>query len=1038
MANWRLANILPTLGAGNYTVTAEMQETGGVEVSAPVTFVVDLTGPSQVTGLTVNSSGGAPLLQWSPLTDSDLVGYEIWRRVSTAPASSSAFLGFQAGTPLIGGSGGSGVTYLDTSAAAGTTYLYKIAGRDSAGNISALFSAEVSSGAVGPVTVTPPAWGSGYPQALNDGVFVFQWSHVNPTGENLDRYFIEYRVGTSSTWTEIINQFPSTNAFYSGFTPGQSYTFRIRARNTSNNFSAYSTSGAIVALGSGGTDTTPPTPPPTSPGVEAIPGGTCIVTWVASISSDVAEYGVWRRREDEASFTEIATVPVADPRSYIDTGLTAGFNYSYRINATDTSDNVSSTFSGITTVMALPAGPTGLARVTVNPTGDGFLAGGRTFLPAGFHIGNLASDWDWNDWPRITEAFTEIAGMGANVVRVGTGGFPTMVNGINTSNLTPNQAGQSKLSDVFDLMESLGLYAVIGYGGGLGVGSAGEILLNGTASSGATSFSAYPATSNAFGGWSIDTNATLQSAGGANPPTHKVDVGDYLYFLNSANGHVDVVQVASITGGTTVGAAGTINLVSSPPLAGSTSSLTANWPSLSHIEIVMFLVDEEGEPEDYLWVKMSEQKRWEAQSKANSFGAQVTQGRSCVMAINHGGEKMASDGASLNNRHVIANTNVAARGGPGNVATQWCNSTIPEAHSVDNQVLSLVGLLDFSNTGASGTNFPGEFEHGVCSSPHVDIVDPHLYIRSSDTITTVLDRMKVYGQYNKPVMYTERGATDGGLRRQNSQQIVRGQFLREQHGYGHFHHYGGNTPDELKFTSLTVAASSGATTVTVNSVANFANGDVILIGWNDDPGDLRTITSINVGAKQITFGPAQGSPAGLSASAPIGADVGEIAQFLTSASLADQIRLEKIFTPTQATDVDVAYIVPELVESGEWTPSGSVTDHIDAMVGYGEVSPDPLIDTEGLTTTSVGAIERFRMQRIPLNGKTTKSIDVSFYLQTAPPSGRTLVVKLITGATQLGTQSFSSSASVGWKNFTITNSLNQSQVDNLKIAFEYQ
>jgi hypothetical protein len=48
-----------------------------------------------------------------------------------------------------------------------------------------------------------------------------------------------------------------------------------------------------------------------------------------------------------------------------------------------------------------------------------------------------------------------------------------------------------------------------------------------------------------------------------------------------------------------------------------------------------------------------------------------------------------------------------------------------------------------------------------------------------------------------------------------------------------------------------------------------------------------------------------------------------------------------------------------------------------------------------------------------------------------------LTVRLIAGATQLGTQQYASSASVGWKSFVVTNSLSQTQVNNLKIEFAY-
>jgi chitodextrinase len=519
MANWNLGNILPVLGEGTYTVTAEIA--GTTEVSTPVTFVVDVTGPGTVSGLTVSVSGGNPLLQWSALGASDLALYEVWRRPTSGGAS--AFLASTSST-----------SYLDASATSGVQYAYKVRGKDTADNFSP-FSAEVTTSTT-PATVSPPVWATGYPQAAAGGAFIFSWSHPNPTGQNVTHYLIESKQEPSGAFTQIIDQYPGVNAFMGGFTPGTSYTFRIRAQNSGGTFSSYTTSSPIVALGAGGTDTTPPVPPPTSPGAAAIAGGQAIVTWVASTSSDVAEYGVWRRREDEVSFTEVATVPVSSPRSFTDTGLSAGFLYSYKINATDTSDNVSATFSGETTVMALAGGAGGLPRVSINATRDGFVAGGRTFLPAGFHISNLATSWGLatGNWPNIVSAFTEMAEMGANIVRVGVGGNAFIATGLGTANPVASPLGQELFGDVLDLCESLGLYAIPGVGGiGLGVGSPPVGTLRDNLAAGTTSFI-----------WSPPTGSTNVLVSGSGQP--QVSVGDYLR-VGPHNGLFDIVKIGAVS-----------------------------------------------------------------------------------------------------------------------------------------------------------------------------------------------------------------------------------------------------------------------------------------------------------------------------------------------------------------------------------------------------------------------------------------------------------------------------------------------------------
>jgi len=89
----------------------------------------------------------------------------------------------------------------------------------------------------------------------------------------------------------------------------------------------------------GGTtaDTTAPTAPSS---LNAVGGRRQVtLTWAASTDNvGVVGYRVWRSRTSSGSFTQVASV---SSRSYLNTGLTSGVTYYYKVQAYDAAGNVS-------------------------------------------------------------------------------------------------------------------------------------------------------------------------------------------------------------------------------------------------------------------------------------------------------------------------------------------------------------------------------------------------------------------------------------------------------------------------------------------------------------------------------------------------------------------------------------------------------------------------------------------------------------------------------------------------------------------------
>jgi RHS repeat-associated protein len=144
-----------------------------------------------------------------------------------------------------------------------------------------------------------------------------------------------------------------------GLTSATTYTYRVRASNSSGN-SAYTNTAAATTQGQ---DTTPPTTPG---GVTATPESPSQVnlTWNASTDA-VGVTGYLVERCQGANCTSFAQIATPTATSLSDTGLAASTAYRYRVRATDAAGNLSpySSVQGATTSSTGPIGAWGLNGV---------------------------------------------------------------------------------------------------------------------------------------------------------------------------------------------------------------------------------------------------------------------------------------------------------------------------------------------------------------------------------------------------------------------------------------------------------------------------------------------------------------------------------------------------------------------------------------------------------------------------------------------------------------------------------------------------
>ena len=287
------------------------------------------TPPTSPGSLTATASSDTQInVSWTASTSTvGLAGYTV-QRCQGAGCTSFTQVASLASTAT---------TYNDIGLTTGTSYSYRVQARDTSGNLSAF-----SNVATATAQMPPTAPGSLTATAVNATQINLSWT-ASTSGTGLANYIVQRCQGAGCTNFAQIASLAATVTTYSntGLTASTSYSYRVQARDTSGNLSAFSN------IASTSTQT-----PPTAPGSltsSAVNNAQINLSWTASTSSvGVASYIVQRCQGAGCSnFAQVASAP-AGTTSYSDTGLNASTSYSYRVQASDNSGNLSA-FSNVAT-----------------------------------------------------------------------------------------------------------------------------------------------------------------------------------------------------------------------------------------------------------------------------------------------------------------------------------------------------------------------------------------------------------------------------------------------------------------------------------------------------------------------------------------------------------------------------------------------------------------------------------------------------------------------------------------------------------------
>ena len=227
--------------------------------------------------------------------------------------------------------------WVDTSAQAGTGYVYHVRALDAANNASPLSeSAQVRTPPL-PDTEAPGAPSALSARAQGSSQIELRWG-ASTDNVGIDRYEI-FRVGGKGVLASV----NATTYVDKGLTPGTTYSYQVRAADAANNYSPLS--AIAQATTDRPQDSEPPSTPSNVKAAAAADGSKVSIAWSASTDNvGVLEYSV--RRDGRVIVANLRRTNWDDAEA-----LQAGAQYSYQVEAYDAAGNVSPRSAAVAVVM---------------------------------------------------------------------------------------------------------------------------------------------------------------------------------------------------------------------------------------------------------------------------------------------------------------------------------------------------------------------------------------------------------------------------------------------------------------------------------------------------------------------------------------------------------------------------------------------------------------------------------------------------------------------------------------------------------------
>jgi subtilase family serine protease/fibronectin type 3 domain-containing protein len=317
LAQWNTV-VLPE--GSQYSIRLEAEDINGNQAHDQITVVVDNQPPAAPLGLSATLSGSDVTLTWNPNSETDLLGYLVFRDDRLVNALGAAVGDLR---PYVMTNTGYGDTALPDG-----SYDYTLIAIDEAGNLSDAsdsVTVDIDTHAPHAVIVTPQE-----AKVFDNSLYI----QAETEDQDVDQVQFQYRIEGASVWETLGS-------------PDTGVPFEVYLDPVDLGLAHGSYEIQALATDYGGQTDPSPTPvnvtykdltrPATVLGVQAvIDGGTVTLTWDANTESDLLGYYVDRTLEG-GSPVRITVTPTSET-TYIDSGLADG-QYAYTVVAIDSSDN---------------------------------------------------------------------------------------------------------------------------------------------------------------------------------------------------------------------------------------------------------------------------------------------------------------------------------------------------------------------------------------------------------------------------------------------------------------------------------------------------------------------------------------------------------------------------------------------------------------------------------------------------------------------------------------------------------------------------
>ncbi|MCU7864747.1 MAG: discoidin domain-containing protein, partial [Candidatus Thiodiazotropha sp. (ex Lucinoma borealis)] len=333
LAQWNTV-ILPD--DAQYSIRLEAEDINGNLAQHQIVATIDNMPPAAPSGLTATPSGSDVTLDWTANTESDLLGYLVFRddHLINAKGVVVGDLRPYAVTAT---------TYNDPALPDGS-YVYTVIAIDQAGNISdasAPANIDLDTRAPHAIIVTPEV-----NEAFDASLYIMAESE----DKDVESMLFQYRAQAAGVWTDLASADDSVpyethlDPEALGIAHG---TYEIQA----------------IATDTGGKTDPSPTPvaiiykdltrPASVLGLDAVTdGGSVTLTWDANTESDLAGYYVERSSGSDTPAVRLTIGPVT-ATTYVDAGLADG-QYEYRVVAVDSSENEAGPSGAVDTEVFTP------------------------------------------------------------------------------------------------------------------------------------------------------------------------------------------------------------------------------------------------------------------------------------------------------------------------------------------------------------------------------------------------------------------------------------------------------------------------------------------------------------------------------------------------------------------------------------------------------------------------------------------------------------------------------------------------------------